>query len=162
VTWKFFWPVQENRSGTRRAEVADSLPRLSSDSEIASRFDAARLPSDNLGAKKCRNDENSAEISTVAEALFIGMDSAMLRIEKISEETKTTLHLSGRIQAEHLIALQMEREQIGLILAFDLREIQLVDDAAVRFLAECESDGVILLHCPAYIREWIRRERESK
>jgi len=34
-----------------------------------------------------------------------------------------------------------------------------VDLAAVRFLAAHEGDGVELLRCPRYIREWIARER---
>jgi len=29
----------------------------------------------------------------------------------------------------------------------------------VRFLAHCEADGVKLDNCPAYIREWIEKER---
>lgn len=86
----------------------------------------------------------------------------MLRIEKISEGTKTILRLSGRIQAEHLAALRKQCEDVDTILVFDLREIQLVDEAAVRFLAECESDGIALRHCPGYISEWIGREHESK
>jgi hypothetical protein len=103
-----------------------------------------------------------AEISTFADLLFIGMGPVMLRIEKICEGTKSILRLSGRISAEHLLALQKQREEIDTILVFDLREIQLVDEAAVRFLAKCESDGAVLRHCPGYIREWIRRENESK
>ena len=86
----------------------------------------------------------------------------MLKIEEISEGTKTILRLSGRIQAEHLIALQKQCEDIDTILVFDLREIQLVDEAAVRFLAACELNGTVLRHCPGYIREWIRRDSESE
>jgi hypothetical protein len=108
---------------------------------------------------KCRE---SAEFSTFAEPVFLGMGPAMLRIEKVPEGTKTILHLSGRIQGEHLSALQKEYEHIDTILVLDLREIQLVDEAAVRFLAKCERDGVVLRHCPGYITEWIRREHESK
>jgi hypothetical protein len=108
---------------------------------------------------KCRE---RAEISTFVELLFIGMGAAMLRIEKIFDGTKTILRLSGRIQAEHLSALQDECEPTDTILVVDLREIQLVDEAAVRFLAKCESRGVVLRHCPGYISEWIRREKESK
>jgi anti-anti-sigma regulatory factor len=90
------------------------------------------------------------------------MGLAMLRIEKISAGTKTILRLSGRIQTEHLSALQEQCEQIDTMLILDLRETQLVDEAAVRFLAKCESEGVVLRHCPGYIAEWIRREHESE
>jgi hypothetical protein len=30
----------------------------------------------------------------------------------------------------------------------------------VRFLSECEAQGIELLHCSPYIREWISRERK--
>jgi hypothetical protein len=31
----------------------------------------------------------------------------------------------------------------------------------VRFLSACESEGIQLLNCTAYIREWIARELET-
>jgi len=34
-----------------------------------------------------------------------------------------------------------------------------VDREAVKFLARYESNAVELRNCPAYIREWIKRER---
>ncbi len=37
----------------------------------------------------------------------------------------------------------------------------LVDVAVVRFLVACESDGVALVHCAPYIREWMGRERRE-
>jgi hypothetical protein len=46
-------------------------------------------------------------------------------------------------------------------IALELGEVSLVDADAVRFLASCESDGIQLLNCSAYIREWIVRERET-
>ncbi len=41
----------------------------------------------------------------------------------------------------------------------DLKGVLLVDGAAVRFLAAKKANGIELRHCPAYIREWIARER---
>jgi hypothetical protein len=139
------------------------MPRLSSNSSTTSRFDAARFPNGELLTDKNAEMTNvGAEMSTFAELQFIGMGPAMLRIETISAGTDTIFRLSGRIQAEDLSALQQECEQIDTILVFDLREIQLVDEAAVRFLAKRQSDGVVLRHCPGYIGEWIRLENESK
>ena len=43
----------------------------------------------------------------------------------------------------------------------ELRELTLVDADVVRFLSACESEGIQLQHCSAYIREWIVREKES-
>jgi hypothetical protein len=44
----------------------------------------------------------------------------------------------------------------------DLEGVDLVDQATVRFLARCAADGIQLERCPAYIREWIVRERDGK
>jgi len=41
----------------------------------------------------------------------------------------------------------------------DLSEVTLVDLAVVRFLISCEDEGVELVKCPPYVREWILRER---
>jgi len=40
-----------------------------------------------------------------------------------------------------------------------LHEVELVDREAVRFLVQCEAEGTTLVYCPAYIREWIEREK---
>jgi hypothetical protein len=46
------------------------------------------------------------------------------------------------------------------IVAIDLAEIELVDRDAVTVLAAGESSGIELRRCPAFIREWIARERD--
>ena len=83
-----------------------------------------------------------------------------LRIETLTGEHGTTLKLIGRIQAEHLDEL---RRQIAASAsrALELKEVTLVDADAVRFLGSCESEGIHLLNCSAYIREWIVREQKS-
>ena len=83
-----------------------------------------------------------------------------LRIETLAGEHGTTLKLIGRIRAEHLDEL---RRQIAASKprALELKEVTLVDADTVRFLGSCESEGIQLLNCSAYIREWIVRERES-
>ena len=82
-----------------------------------------------------------------------------LRIEKRSDDDGRVLRLSGRIQSEHLEELeaQIRTERPGIVL--DLEDVTLVDLDTVRFLSLCESEGVRLLHCSPYIREWMLRER---
>jgi hypothetical protein len=41
----------------------------------------------------------------------------------------------------------------------DLSEVTLVDLEVVRFLISCEDEGIELVQCPPYMREWILRER---
>jgi len=68
------------------------------------------------------------------------------------------LRLSGRIESQSLDELraQVQRHRAS---ALDLDEVTLVDVAAVRFLITCESEGIALVHCSRYIREWMCRER---
>lgn len=84
--------------------------------------------------------------------------SAMLRIEKRSAGQATILRLSGRIESERLSELQVQIENCAENTIIDLEEVKLVDRAAVRFLGLCESNGIELLNCAPYIREWIFRE----
>jgi len=44
----------------------------------------------------------------------------------------------------------------------DLEEVKLVDRDAVRFLADCEGNGIELCECSPYIRDWIARERAGR
>jgi hypothetical protein len=46
--------------------------------------------------------------------------------------------------------------------ALDLEGVTLVDIEVVHFLTNCEARGMEVLHCSPYIREWMRREQESK
>jgi ABC-type transporter Mla MlaB component len=86
----------------------------------------------------------------------------MLKIEKWSDERATTIRLSGRIQSEHLEELQAQVESSTQETRLDLEEVSLVDRAAVRFLGLCKSDGIELLNCPLYIKEWILREKNKE
>ena len=52
--------------------------------------------------------------------------------------------------------LEFEASDHNLVL--DLKEVKLVDRGVVSFLANCESKGVNIASCPAYIREWIEGE----
>src|SRR5882724_5277996 len=84
--------------------------------------------------------------------------NVMLRIEKCSDWKATILRLSGRIESDRLSELQVEIESGDEDTIMDLEEVKLVDRPAVRFLALCEANGIELLNCPLYIREWIFRE----
>jgi hypothetical protein len=86
----------------------------------------------------------------------------MLRIDKFSDGQVTSLRLSGRIQSTHLRELQFQIEGCTQKTMLDLEELKLVDRAAVRFLGFCESNGLDLLNCPLYVREWIFREKNRE
>ena len=82
-----------------------------------------------------------------------------LRIEERSDGHRTILRLSGRIQSEHLEELAAHIRRSGPAIVLDLEDVTLVDVPAVRFLGIREAEGIELLHCAPYIREWMRRER---
>jgi hypothetical protein len=69
--------------------------------------------------------------------------------------------VSGRMDAEDLAELKtlFNSEASDHRITLDLKELTLVDQDAVRFLERCEVDRIQLKNCPAYIREWITRER---
>jgi anti-anti-sigma regulatory factor len=83
-----------------------------------------------------------------------------LRIEKYADESSTTIRLIGRVQAEHLAELEKQIKESGSKIALDLEEVNLVDVEVVRFLGSCEAQGVKLLNCCHYIRDWIGKERD--
>ncbi len=83
------------------------------------------------------------------------------KIDIASDGETATFRLCGRLEKEHLVELQAEVQRYRPRLVFDLAETTLVDLAVVRFLAAHEGDGVALLRCPRYIREWITREGQG-
>jgi hypothetical protein len=82
--------------------------------------------------------------------------------ERPDEQRNMTYVLSGRIRSKHVQQLRVLLKQVRRRIVLDLAEIILVDREAVVFLAGCETKGIELRNCPAFIREWIRRERPHK
>ena len=82
------------------------------------------------------------------------------KIEKYRDGHGTTIRLIGRMRAEHLSELEKQIKESESKIVLDLEELNLVDVEAVRFLGMCETQGVALLYCSAYIRNWIGKERD--
>jgi anti-anti-sigma regulatory factor len=85
----------------------------------------------------------------------------MLNIEQHSDGHTTTIRLIGRMQAEHVPTLQTVIKESAPRIVLDLEELTLVDVEAVRFLGGCRRNGMALLHCSPYIRNWIAKEQED-
>jgi len=87
----------------------------------------------------------------------------MLRIQRVSN-SHVVFALSGRMDVENVAELQesIESEARGRCIVLELSDLTLVDRDAVRFLEHCEAHSIKLENCPAYIRQWIAREREGK
>ena len=84
-----------------------------------------------------------------------------LKIERLSDQRGTRIRLSGAFRSEHLDQVKAENERGGPRVVLDLEEVNLGDVEGVRFLNACEAEGISVLRCSPYIREWMLRERES-
>ncbi len=87
-----------------------------------------------------------------------------LRIQKSDDRGVVAFALTGRIEKEHTVELQrlIDKEKDFHNIVLELNEVKLVDRDSVQFLMRCETAGIKLQNCPAYIREWIMRERDVK
>lgn len=86
----------------------------------------------------------------------------MLKILR-SANGEVVFTLSGRLDTENAIELKalFGSEAKGRRIVLDLKDLTLVDRDAISFLERCEADSIKLRNCPAYVREWIRRERRG-
>ena len=86
----------------------------------------------------------------------------MLKIRRVANG-EVVFTVSGRVHEENLVELKdlFKLEPEGRLIVLDLKDLTLVDREAVRFLEHCDCDGIRLKNCPAYIREWMLRERDQ-
>jgi anti-anti-sigma regulatory factor len=89
-----------------------------------------------------------------------GGSKVTFKIEKYRDAHGTTIRLIGRMRAQHLSELEKQISESESKIVLDLEELNLVDVEAVRFLGMCETQGVTLLNCSPYIRDWIGKERD--
>ena len=83
----------------------------------------------------------------------------MLRIQKEIGGCVTKLRLSGRIRSDQIANIRSEMVGNCTSRILDLSEVTLVDLEVIRFLISSEDGGTELIHTPAFIREWMLRER---
>jgi hypothetical protein len=72
-------------------------------------------------------------------------------MEKFPDGPTTTIRLIRRIRAELPEELKTQIKESGTTVVLDLDEVSLVDVEAVRFLGECQAEGISLVHCSPYI-----------
>ena len=84
----------------------------------------------------------------------------MLRIER-SANGQVVFTLSGRMQTQDIEQVQqlLVVEAPEQRLMFNLRDVTLVNQDVVTFLADCEAKGIKLESCPLHIRNWIDQEK---
>jgi anti-anti-sigma regulatory factor len=84
-----------------------------------------------------------------------------LKIEVEQDGSVATIRLIGRIEGEHIAEVERLMSRCASEVALNLQEVRLVDAQVVQFLASCANRGVQLLHCPAYITEWIEQQKKA-
>ena len=85
-----------------------------------------------------------------------------LKIDRIRAKRRTVIRLSGELHSENLGTLKCEIARNQPRIALDLQELDLVDLEGVRFLNECQSEGISVLHSSPFIREWMSEERKKE
>jgi anti-anti-sigma regulatory factor len=84
------------------------------------------------------------------------------RIHQSAEAGASVFALSGVLDTEHVARLEeLLATTVGRIV-LDLKDITLVDRAAVRFLTEMQMAGAEIINCPEYVRSWIVAESDSR
>jgi hypothetical protein len=83
-----------------------------------------------------------------------------LRIERSVRQGVMVFTLSGRMTAEEVAELKALFAADYRKIVLDLRDVRLADRDAVKFLRDCQADGMKLENCPAYVREWMEREKD--
>ena len=82
----------------------------------------------------------------------------MFRIRK-SGNGQVVFTLSGRIEADDLAEIQhqLAKETGTMDVVLDLKDVTLVNQSGVEFLARCEANNIRLQRCPGYIRKWMEQ-----
>ena len=86
----------------------------------------------------------------------------MLKIRR-SVNGQVVFELSGRMAQDDLVELEalVSSEARGRPVVLDLKDVTLVGPDAINFLERCEGGNITLTNCPAYVREWITRQRRG-
>jgi hypothetical protein len=84
----------------------------------------------------------------------------MLKVQR-SANGQVVFTLSGRMDEEGIAELEalISLEANGRHIVLDLKDLILVGRDAIGFLERCEANSITLKNCPAYVREWITRQR---
>ena len=85
-----------------------------------------------------------------------------LRIKWLCEDHGTRICLSGELRCAYLANLLSEIDQFRHAATLDLDEVSVVDIDGIRFLNECQAQGIQVVNCSPYIREWMLQEKRAR
>jgi hypothetical protein len=84
-----------------------------------------------------------------------------LRIKPLRENHGTRICLSGELRRAQLVSLCAEIELSSHPATLDLDEVNVVDIDGIRFLNECQAQGIQVMNCAPYIRAWMLQEKRA-
>ena len=86
-----------------------------------------------------------------------------LKIQRLCENHGTRICLSGELRSAHLASLRVEIEQCGRRpVTLDLDEVSVIDIDGIRLLNVCLAQGIQVVNCSPYIREWMLQEKRVR
>ena len=109
-----------------------------------------------LCSTESRDGNNAATLSPTE----LNNRPMTLRIDRSLRHGIAVFTLIGHIRAEEVTELKALFDMDYRTIVLDLQEVRLADRDAVKFLRDCEADGMKLENCPAYVREWMDREND--
>jgi len=84
-----------------------------------------------------------------------------LKILRATKNESMIFTVIGRTDGEYMAEVKrvigLETSNHNLVL--DLKDGRQVGHSAIRFLARCEAESVVLDNCPAYIHDWSAAEK---
>ena len=82
------------------------------------------------------------------------------RIDRLTtEHDGVILRVSGRCAGGALTILRDALAERDGVRTIDLKDLRQIDRDAVKLLAISKASGIELKNCPAFVQEWIARER---
>jgi hypothetical protein len=80
----------------------------------------------------------------------------MLKIQR-NANGDVAFTVVGRLERDNVGELLqlLTMEPAGQSIVLDLKDLVLADREAIRFLRQCEGQGIVLRNCPPYIRGWM-------
>jgi ABC-type transporter Mla MlaB component len=84
------------------------------------------------------------------------------RIERSTDARGVTFSLSGEMDSDHVTELgTLLAAESNRLVCLDLTDVTLVNREAMKFLADVEAAGAVLVNAPDYVRRWIDAERRG-
>ena len=85
-----------------------------------------------------------------------------LRIERMCDRGGTRICLAGELRSAHLDEARAEIGRVAGPVTLDLEEVDIIDIDGIRLLNACQAQGVNVVNCSPYIREWMGLERSRR